>query len=87
MAEAIDEEIEKGTHLRHPMPTFRIARSKRHGLDNMTFGQHLFEASLADGVGNKSASRTIPAPAIASRSAASLLSTRIRLIMSITLCG
>jgi len=47
----------------------------------------LFEASLADGVGNKSASRTIPAPAIASRSAASLLSTRIRLIMSITLCG
>ena len=46
--EALDQEIEKGTHLGHAMPTLRINRRKWHRLSHVAFCQHRFKSSLAD---------------------------------------
>jgi hypothetical protein len=50
MTEAFNQEVEKGTHLGHAMPTLRIDRGDGQGLGKMAFDQQWLEATLTDRV-------------------------------------
>ena len=40
MTETLDEEVEKGIHFRHAMPTLRVDRREGHLFSGITFGQY-----------------------------------------------
>ena len=53
VTKVLDEEIEKGPHLGHAMPTVRIDRVERQSISRKGFDQHWFESTLTDGIGGE----------------------------------
>jgi hypothetical protein len=81
--EAIDQEVEKGSHLRHAVLAMRIDRRERYRIGSVEvredWNQPPTAYSFADEHGGDPC---VPPPAMAMRSAASALSTARRFLTS-----